>query len=212
MIFEVKLEYGFWSRLRQFHFDFYCFFDFLDRIFFLNGFPNPFIVRSRPSFLFEPNFDFSVVVFCSHAAISLWFLLFFDFLDRIFFSKWFFQSIHSSFYAKFFVWTKFRFLGSGFFCSHAAFKHWCFFSFFWSCFFRNSFYNSLIVRSMFSCLFSQLNFFELYVRNCLAMFFLKCVHTFSWFLKSNWSGGFGHAETGSGVKKRVVLRREFFSL
>ena len=30
-------------------------FDFLDRIFFLNDFPNPFIVHSRPSLLFEPN-------------------------------------------------------------------------------------------------------------------------------------------------------------
>ena len=39
----------------------------------------------------------SLVVFCSHAAISLWFLLFFKFLDRIFFSKWFSQSIHSPF-------------------------------------------------------------------------------------------------------------------
>ena len=41
-------------------------------------------------------------------------------------------------------------------------------------------------------------------------FFLRSVHTFSWFLKSNWSSDFGHAETGSGAKKRVVLRREIF--
>ena len=34
--------------------------------------------------------------FCSHAAISLWFLLFFDFLVWIFY-KWFSQCIHSSF-------------------------------------------------------------------------------------------------------------------
>ena len=27
-----------------------------------------------------------------------------------------------------------------------------------------------------------------------------------------WSSDFGHAETGNGAKKRVVLRREFFSL
>ena len=39
--------------------------------FFLNGFPIPFIVLSTPSFLFEPDFHFSLVVFCSHAAISL---------------------------------------------------------------------------------------------------------------------------------------------
>ena len=37
--------------MRQFHFDFYCFFfDFWDWIF-LNGFPNPFIVPSGCSFL-----------------------------------------------------------------------------------------------------------------------------------------------------------------
>ena len=29
-------------------------------------------------------------------------------------------------------------------------------------------------------------------------------------LKSNWSSDFGHAETGNGAKKRLVLRREFF--
>ena len=40
---------------------------------------------------------------------------------------------------------------------------------------------------------------------------LRPNHTFSLFLRSNWSG-LGHAETGSGVKKRVVLRREFFEL
>ena len=35
---------------------------------FFNGFPNPFIVLSRTSFLFEPNFHFWLVVFCSHVA------------------------------------------------------------------------------------------------------------------------------------------------
>ena len=33
-----------------------------------------------------------------------------------------------------------------------------------------------------------------------AVFFLRSVHKFSWFLKSNWSSDFGHAETGSGAK------------
>ena len=28
----------------------------------------------------------------------------------------------------------------------------------------------------------------------------------------NWSSDFGHAETGNGAEKLVVLRREFFSL
>ena len=50
--------------MRQFHLIFFCFFDFLDWIFFLNGFSNPFIVHFRPSFLFEQIFYFSLVVFC----------------------------------------------------------------------------------------------------------------------------------------------------
>ena len=45
-----------------------------------------------------------------------------------------------------------------------------------------------------------------------AVFFLKSVHTFSWFLKSNWSCDFGHAETWSGAKKRVVYATCNFSL
>ena len=40
--------------------------------------------------------------------------------------------------------------------------------------------------------------------------FLRSVHIFSWFLKSNWSNDFGHAEIGSGAKKRVVLWFEIF--
>ena len=40
-------------HMRQFHCDFYGFFDFLDGIFVLNGFSNPFIVPSRSSFLFN---------------------------------------------------------------------------------------------------------------------------------------------------------------
>ena len=46
----------------------------------------------------------------------------------------------------------------------------------------------------------------------LPAMFLRSVHTFSFFLESNWSGDFGHAETGNGAKKRVVLSREFVSL
>ena len=42
--------------------------------------------------------------------------------------------------------------------------------------------------------------------------FLRIVYAFSCFLKSNWSSDFGHAETGSGAKKRVVLRSEIFAL
>ena len=46
---------------------------------FLNSFSNPFWVHSSPSFLFEPNFLFLLVVFCSHAAFWHWFTVFFFF-------------------------------------------------------------------------------------------------------------------------------------
>ena len=55
--------------------------------------------------------------------------------------------------------------------------------------------------------FLQFKEFELYWG---AVFFLRSVHTFSRFLKSNLSSDFGHAETGSGAKKRVILRRDIF--
>ena len=70
-MFEQKFSFlllVFFVHMRQFHFNFHCFFNFLDRIFFLNGFSNPFLVHSRPRFLFEPKFPFWLVVFCSHAA------------------------------------------------------------------------------------------------------------------------------------------------
>ena len=71
--------------MRQFHFDFCCFFKFLDRIF-LNGFPYPFLVRSRPSFLFEPIVHFSLkgLVHMRHFEFDF---LFFFFLSH-FFKKW----------------------------------------------------------------------------------------------------------------------------
>ena len=42
------------------------------------------------------------------------------------------------------------------------------------------------------------------------LFFKICSRIFMIFLKSNWSSDFGHAETGNGATKRVLLRREFF--
>ena len=57
--------------------------------------------------------------------------------------------------------------------------------------------------------FLQFNEFELYWG---VVFLLWSVQTFSWFLKSNSSSDFGHAEIGKGAKKRVVLRCEIFSL
>ena len=107
------------------------------------------------------------------------------------------------------VWTKIRFLASGFLFTCGNFN--LIFTVF-SIFFLNGFSNPFIVRSRSSFLFSQWKLFELYVRTCPAMFFLRSVHSFSWFLKSNWSSDFGHAETGNGAKKRVVLRGEIFSL
>ena len=47
------------------------------------GFPNPFIVHSRPSFLFEPIFLFSLIVFGSTAAFDI-ILCFFSFFYLIF--------------------------------------------------------------------------------------------------------------------------------
>ena len=49
-------------------------------------------------------------------------------------------------------------------------------------------------------------------KNLPALFFLRSVHTFPRFLKSNWSDDFDHAETRGGSEKRVILRREFFWL
>ena len=49
--------------------------------------------------------------------------------------------------------------------------------------------------------------------NCIGAlsFFKICSHIFLIF-ESNWSSDFGQAETGCGVKKRVVLWREIFVL
>ena len=59
----------------------------------LNVFPNAFIVHSRPSFLFELSFHFSLVVFCSHADSWHWFFVFVIW----FFKKRFSPITHSPF-------------------------------------------------------------------------------------------------------------------
>ena len=122
--------------------------------------------------MFEQNFAFSLVVSCSHAAISLWFLLFFfrffelDFFPNGFPNPFIVPSRSSFLFEPFFDFSLV-------FCSHAAFWQWfsVFFSFFQSDFFRNGFHYSLLVRSGSSCLFSQWKCFQLYVRTCPAMFF-----------------------------------------
>ena len=65
-----------------------------------------------------------------------------------------------------------------------------------------------------TAIIALLIFYNSKILNCFGAlsFFLRSVHTFSLFLESNWSGDFDHAETRSGVKKRVVLRRELFAL
>ena len=81
------------------------------------------------------------------------------------------------------VWTKIRFLASGFLFTCGNFTSILqFFRFFGSDFFLNGFLNPFIVRSWSSFLFSQWKFFELYVRTCPAMFF----NQFYW--SDFWSG------------------------
>ena len=40
--------------------------------------------------------------------------------------------------------------------------------------------------------------------------FIDSVHSFSRYVKLNWSSHFVHAKTGNGVKKQVVLRHKVF--
>ena len=70
------------------------------------------------------------------------------------------------------IWLKVRFLAydSLFTCGNSTLS-FAVFQFFGSNFFLNGFPNPFIVRSRSSFLFSQWNYFELYIRTCLAMFF-----------------------------------------
>ena len=77
------------------------------------------------------------------------------------------------------VWTKIRFLASGFVhMRHFRFDFYSFSIFWIGFFFLNGFPNPFIVRSWSSFLFSQWKFFELYVRTCPAMFFYFVVAIF----------------------------------
>ena len=62
--------------------------------FFLNGFTNPFLVHSRHSF-FEPNFNFSLVLFTHMRHFNFDFLFFF--FKSIFIRNGFFHFTHSPF-------------------------------------------------------------------------------------------------------------------
>ena len=66
---------------------------FLDWIFFLYYCSNPFRVHFRPSFLFDPNFHFSLVVFCSHAAFWPWFSVFYFYFLIFFYRNGFLISL-----------------------------------------------------------------------------------------------------------------------
>ena len=86
MIFEVKLEWWLWSRRNRKWREKTS--GFAAWIFFA------LILKKSEKTVFEQKFGFSVVVFCSHAAISLWFLLFFS-VFWIGFFFWMVFPIHS---------------------------------------------------------------------------------------------------------------------
>ena len=71
-------------HIQHFDLDFYCFFWIG---FFLNGSLNPFVVPSRPNYLFELNFHFSLVVFLKCCILTLIFG-FLNFLIKFFSKLW----------------------------------------------------------------------------------------------------------------------------
>ena len=81
-MFEQKFAYSlvvFCSHVAILYFVFF-FFQFFGADFFLDGFSNPFIVHSRSSFLLEPNFHFSLVLFlftCGILTLIFYFLIIF---------------------------------------------------------------------------------------------------------------------------------------
>ena len=101
------------------------------------------ILKYSEKTVLEQKFGFSVVVFCSHAAISLWCLLFFDFSKRIF-SRWFSQSIHSHSRPSFLFNLNFHF-SQVVFCVHMLHFgiDFLFFSYFLSNF-KKQFFSQLI--------------------------------------------------------------------
>ena len=100
-MFEQKFGFSvvvFFVHMRQFHSDFYCFFfRFFGSDFFLTGFPNPFTAHSRPSFLFELNFHFSLGVFLCTCGILILIFCFFSYFFVLIFLKSFSEFTHSPF-------------------------------------------------------------------------------------------------------------------
>ena len=103
---KVEWEYNVWTKIRFLAIGFFLFtcgnfilFFTVYSVFwvkFLKRFPYPLMVHSRPSFLFESNFHFSLAVFSSHAAFWHWFCFFFKLLWSVFF-KCVSQFTHSPF-------------------------------------------------------------------------------------------------------------------
>ena len=93
--FKVEWENGVWTKIRFLGSGFlftcgnftliFTVFSVFWIGFFLNGFPNPFTAHSRPNFLFELNFNFSLVVFLFTCGILTLILFFFYFIDLVFF-------------------------------------------------------------------------------------------------------------------------------
>ena len=102
--FKVEWENGVWTKIRSLGSGFFCshaaislwfllFFRFFGSNFFLNGFPNPFTAHSRPSFLFELNFHFSLMVFFHMRHFDIDFLFLFSYFWSVFFLNGFLNSL-----------------------------------------------------------------------------------------------------------------------
>ena len=126
--------------------------------------------------VFEQKCGFSVVVFYSHAAISLWFLLFFRFFGSDFFLNGFLNPFTAHSRPRILFELNFHFSLVVFFVHRWHFDIDFFFVFF-------LLFDLIFLKMVFSIhslsilglvfLFSQWKFFELYVRTCPAMFFVS---------------------------------------
>ena len=104
--FKVEWGNGVWTKIRFLGIGFFCshaaislwfllFFRLIGSDFFSKWFSNPFTAHSRPSFLFELKFHFSLGVFLLTCGILI-LILFFSYLFS-FFLKWFSEFTHSPF-------------------------------------------------------------------------------------------------------------------
>ena len=108
--------------------------------------------------VFEQKFGFSEISFCSHAAISLSFLLFFRFFGSDFFLNSFPNPFTAHSRPSFFFELNFHISAVVFFTCGFFFN------------FYLIFLNGFLIQGLLF-LFSQRKFFELYVRTCPAIFF-----------------------------------------